>query len=198
MAYTPVATDTSRPVDTDIAETAQLEFRTMKAFYRGTLSRSGAQLTFGNTAAVSTIIDTIVPASSLLTNRKLKVHITGYLVNATGGAQTSTLNFSFGGTNFFGNTVSAPANGTYGFRAIAEVQNLGLTNAQVTFSKLESYNTNSNTGGQSILAGYPFSKFGTGLAIDTTVDQHLLVTSTLSAASVNLAVFFNQFNLEFA
>lgn len=184
MAYTPNAFDSTRPIDTDIAETAQLEFRTMKAFYHGTVGRTAA-FTSVNTAVGVNILNISIPAGILGSNKKVTGLITGYFSNATGGAQSTTINISYGATVIATFVINAPTNGNFAFKIEIDLHNTTATNAQGCFVELTTFATDSHTGFQ---ASSGTSGIMGASAEDSTAAKNLTVTSQMSAASPNLAV----------
>lgn len=179
MAYTPNAFDFTRPVDTDIAETAQLEFRTMKAFYMGTVARTfqivGAAVGGGVNMWVASI-----PAGILGTSRTLVMRATGFINNTTGGAANTNFLITYGGGGVNG-TAIIPGNGTFAFELIFEVSNNNATNVQTFWLNCIVYGTNSGSGNQQSAAGNTGAR--NAGAVDSTIAQNLTINATNSSAT---------------
>lgn len=185
MAYTPNAYDTTRPVDADIAETAQLEFRTMKAFYKGTVGRA-ASAQIATSAVPTNLAVILVPAAVMSTNRKLKYRASGVISNATGGAITVTFNVSYGASVVNQCVVPIAANGNYAFDLDWQSVQNGTTNTQLSHMKITTYGDGSITGtGISAISAIGGTNSG---ATDTTAAANFAVLVTNSSAGAITSV----------
>lgn len=184
MAYTPSAFELTRPVDTDIAETAQLEFRTMKAFYMGTVAKFGL-VNSGGTAASFTMFTTSIPAGILGTNKTIRARITGLINNTTSAVQSSAWSMAYGGTILASGILPVPGNGSFAWLIIFDITANALTNAQVIFAQDSIFDNNSSAGtGQNILFSHGSRNVG---AIDSTIAQNLIFgTQNSSAVNYNI------------
>jgi hypothetical protein len=193
MAYTPNAFDFTRPIDTDIAETAQLEFRTMKAFYSGIVG-SRAAFSITNSVVPTQSFNVSVPASILSTIKKLRFTAWGSIINNTGGAQISSLAVTYGGGTLLGATLNIPGNGSFGFRLVCDLMNRNVTNSQASFGEINLYQTPSNAGTPNVVivdAGGSNT-----LAVDTTIAQFFALLVTNGVASPNFTTNVDGHHLE--
>lgn len=179
MAYTPSAFELTRPIDTDIAETAQLEFRTMKAFYMGTVAKFNS-LAGGLTAGAVTIWTTSIPAGILGTTKTVKSRTTGFIVNSTGGAASTAWAILYAGITLAAGTFSTPGNGSYAWVLEAEITADNSTNAQRIFAHSRIFTTDSSSGtAQDTVANRAARNSS---AIDSTIAQTMLLSMQNSTA----------------
>lgn len=179
MAYTPSAFDITRPVDTDIAETAQLEFRTMKAFYMGTVAKFGSVA--GSVGAGSvTLVTTSIPAGILGTTKTIKLRASGFIINSTGGAANTSWAVLYAGITVSAGTFSSAGTGNYAWLLEVEITADGLTNAQRIFAQAHIFTTDSSSGtAQDAIANRGARNTAT---IDSTIAQNLILNTQNSSA----------------
>jgi hypothetical protein len=196
MAYVPSAFDTTRPVDADIAETAQLEFRTIKSFYQCVVTRAYVPVTSVNTVVGVNLFSTTIPAGLLGTNKRLRLQATGGIVNTTGAAQTTNMAFSYAGANVGTAVIPIPGNGSFAWKCEGELFNInGNANTQAGFFEVRTYGTPSTLGAGVAaisLIGSSIDTFG----VPSGIAQTLALAVANGVASPNYATFMDGAILE--
>lgn len=183
MAYTPSAFDITRPVDTDIAETAQLEFRTMKAFYMGTVFKSNSVAGTLTSGAV-TVWTTSIPAGILGTTKTIKTKTTGFIVNSTGSAQTTSWAILYAGSVIAAGTLSAGLGNT-AWLIECELTADGATNVQKVFAQQHTFTTDSSSGTLQDVTTNRGAR--NTAALDSTIAQTMLL-STQNSSNTNYVI----------
>lgn len=184
MAYTPSAFDITRPVDTDIAETAQLEFRTMKAFYMGTIAKFNS-VAGTLTAGAVTVWTTSIPAGILGTTKTIKSRTTGFIVNSTGSVQNTSWAILYAGSVIAAGTLNVGGTGIYAFLIECEITADGATNVQKIFAQHHVFNSDSSSGTMTDA----LTNRGTRntAALDSTITQTMLL-SLQNSSNVNYVI----------
>lgn len=182
MAYTPSAFDSTRPVDTDIAETAQLEFRTMKAFYMGTVAKVNSVVGVAGAAPVN-VFTVSIPAGILGTTKSIRARITGYITNTTGGAVTVTWNLTYNAVSIMQGVLNIPGNGTFAYEINMDLTNQTATNVQLCWTDSHVFADNSGVG---VTQNATQNSAGRNqIAVDSTIAQNLIFI-TQNSSAVNM------------
>lgn len=191
MAYAPNVYNSLLPTDATDAETAQAEFRAIKGFYVGSSGRQVGAVSTTNSTATKNALSLTIPANSLGTTRKLEFTWRAEIFNTTGSVQGINFAVFFGGSQILGLTPGSFA----------------ITTGS-TFVTFRGELVNINSAGQQSISGEiilfvdpaainaPASMTAVGthlgaianVAIDTTVDQVLLIQYALGVASANYSM----------
>lgn len=181
MAYVPSVYDINNPTDAIIAQSAQAEFRALKAFIGGSPGRNTGIIGITNTVAVQTVFSTTILGGSLGTNKRLKLRWKGAVGNITGAQQNTQVQMFFGGVTVLSMLGSFPTGVTNLWVLDLEIVNSGATNAQSIYCS--GYNVASNgVLPVALNASSNYAGFSTS-AVDTTVDCFLAVTVQNAIAS---------------
>lgn len=137
-----------------------------------------ADLDVVNTAAETTFYTVTIPANSLSTSGSAYLETTGDALGTAGGSHVLTTRVKFGGVTHIthaDNYVNVTARTTYSLQV--RVTNQGATNAQIVDLRVQGSGGGGGLSGRVVYDILPVTA-----AIDTTVDQALLVTVQWAAA----------------
>lgn len=198
--YVPNILDAANPTDAQFAESAQLEFRTIKAATYFNLFHSTGGNAVVNTVAVTNMFDAYALAAGALgIHKRIKLTLFGHYSNNTAGAQTATFIISYGGTALF--TVVITIGNTSGFGAWeleCDFGNWGATNTQIARSKITLWQVPSINGDvNEIINTYPVGNVNALPTVDSTLVQNITGTVQLGVADANLQVAIDVVTIDY-
>jgi hypothetical protein len=101
MPYTPDASDPSEPIGSQPAQSAALEFRTLKAVVPVRVLQEDS-LIIQNTSGTQAFIFYTIPANRLAPGRSLRTRAFGRIFNNTGGDVDYTITYRLAGSGIWG------------------------------------------------------------------------------------------------
>lgn len=198
MAYAPSIYDPTQPIGSVTADNAAPEFRTIKANAVFAPGRIAALYQNYNSVAVSTLIDFVVPAGALKTNKKLRLTAKGLLENSTGADHYVSISAYYNvSTLVAGAFIATTAANKRALSISIELGNRFATNSQFAATEISMYASGALASLNSISPTYPMGSTASGIAEDSTVAQHLIVYLQLDTASALFGITMDSVVIEY-
>lgn len=188
--YVPNPLDITNPTDATIAETAQAEFRALKAAGLLRVAAGTSQFSVVNSTSTATPVSLTVPAGILaIANKEIEFTVKGTIYNNTGTTRNVFLGLYYGPNVFAQPVLSLPTNAqAYAFKLVSNIQSGFPTVIQFAFTEIDLYYATSGPANvSSQLASYPVGNYNTNISTDFTVAQALQMQITLDLASTAFA-----------
>lgn len=154
------------------------------------LARSTTEQAVTNTVVNTSVFSTNIPANTLGTNKTLRLVLTGYYTNTSGGASNLTPTVTWGGTTI-ASVALAYATGTQGAMYLEAIINAnGATGSQRSNVRVNVIPSAVNVAAAALTTENVLAAYHDTLAIDSTIAQTLGVNVQHSVA--NAAISFKR------